>query len=46
MPFGIPLECLVTDILGPFPESTEGNMYILGVTNYFTTWVGILVIPD
>ena len=36
MPVGSPLDRLSMDILGPFPESTQGNKYVLAVTNYFT----------
>ena len=43
---GAPLDRLATDILGPFPESTKGNRYILAVTDYFTKWVEIYTIPD
>ena len=46
MPVGAPLDRLSTDILGPFPESNQGNKYVLAVTDYFTKWVEIFAIPD
>ena len=36
---GYPMQIVATDILGPFPESTNGNNYILVVGDYFTRWV-------
>ena len=41
MPTGAPLDRLSTDILGPFPESSRGNRYILVVTDHFTRWVDV-----
>ena len=43
---GAPLYRLATDILGPFPESTQGSKYVLAVTDYFMKWVEIFAIPD
>ena len=43
---GAPLDRLSTDILGPFPESNQGNKYVLAVTDYFIKWVEIFAIPD
>ena len=34
------------DILSPFPESVQGNRYILVVSDYFTRWVEAYGIPN
>jgi hypothetical protein len=33
---GNPMERIATDIMGPLPESEEGNKYILVIADYFT----------
>uniref|UniRef100_A0A4W3IW22 Gypsy retrotransposon integrase-like protein 1 n=1 Tax=Callorhinchus milii TaxID=7868 RepID=A0A4W3IW22_CALMI len=34
-----PWEILGIDLIGPFPESSQANTYVLAVTDYFTKWV-------
>ena len=36
---GSPMQVVVADIVGPFPESLAGNSYVLVVGDYFTRWV-------
>lgn len=35
---GYPLERVATDIMGPLPETDNGNKYILVISDYFTKW--------
>ena len=34
------------DLVGPLPETTEGNKWILVVGDYFTKWVEAYPLPD
>ena len=43
---GVPMERVCLDIVGPFPESDQGNKYALVVTDYFTKFVEIYPIPN
>ena len=43
---GYPLQMVAMDILGPLPESSSGNSYILVVSDYFTRWAEAYAIPN
>ena len=43
---GFPMQVIAADILGPLPESTAGNLYILVVGDYFTKWLEDYAIPN
>ena len=43
---GAPLERVALDILGPFPETYNGNRYILLTSDYFCRWVEAFGMPD
>ena len=34
------------DLIGPLPESTSGNRYILTITDYFSKWAEATALPD
>ena len=40
-----PMQLVATGIVGPFPESSSGNSYILVAADYFTRWVKVNPIP-
>ena len=43
---GYPMQMVVTDIVGPLPESTNGNKHILVASDYFTCWAEAYAIPN
>jgi transposase InsO family protein len=46
LPVGAPMDRISTDLFGPLPETTDGNKYILLLTDLFTKWTEIIAIPD
>ena len=36
---GVPFQQVAMDIIGPFPKTGKGNMYVLIIGDYFTKWV-------
>ena len=43
---GYPTQVMAVDLVGPLPESTSGNSYILVVGDYFTKWMEALPVPN
>lgn len=43
---GAPLERIAIDVLGPLPETQQGNRYILVVMDYFSKWVETHAMPE
>ena len=43
---GYPMQTIATDLVGPFPESDNGNQYILVIADYFTRWVEAFSLPN
>ena len=43
---GFPMHIVAVDFLGPLPQSTAGNSYILVASDYFTKWMKAYAIPN
>jgi hypothetical protein len=43
---GAPMERIAFDILGPLPETENGNLYILCIGDYFTKWMEAVPLPN
>ncbi len=43
---GAPFERIALDIMGPLPESKNGNKYILVIMDYFTRWSEAYALPN
>ena len=43
---GVPMERVHLDILGPFPKSHSGNVYILMLVDQFTKWLECYPLSD
>jgi len=43
---GAPLDIVAVDILSGLPQTTDGNEYILVLTDYFTKWACAFPLPD
>ena len=43
---GYPMQIAAVDIVGPFPDSPNGNRYILVAMDYFTRWAEVYAIPN
>ena len=46
IPSDSPMQLISVDIVGPFPESNDGNKYILVVVDQFTKWSKAYPIPN
>jgi len=43
---GLPMEEVALDLMGPFPESEDGNKYVLVVVDSFSKWLEAYPLPN
>ena len=43
---GVPFERVAIDLLGPLPQTSRGNKYIVVAIDYFTKWPEAFPVPD
>ena len=43
---GYPTQVMAVDLLGPLPESNNGNSYVLVVGDYYSKWMEALLVPN
>jgi transposase InsO family protein len=46
MTVGAPLDRVAIDVLGELPETSNGNRYLIVISDYFTKWVQAHAVPD
>ena len=43
---GYPTQVMAVDLLGPLPESSNGNSYVLVVGDHYSKWMEALPVPN
>ena len=46
MKVGYSMQVMAMDLLGPLPESSAGNSYVIVIADYFTRWVEAFALPN